>query len=255
MHLDQGLQTVNDICDVDPATLKQIYDKAARLIFSEQNRYGRLLGDRTAMLVKDKFNGIINEKGHQYLDQYSVVLPLVDIADFDAVETQLLAHFLSKMDFYYSEACHQLDAAKRSCQATNHGTVYLDADYQNAMRGWKAHIKRIVAKSKTYRMNTQPSIIYNFNGANARVNNNSLDVSTNVVNLSEDQLFSDLRKALNAVSDEASRNRLVEETKALEAQKDRPSRSSAYFKFIERAANHVTLFAPLIPALTQWVQQ
>lgn len=99
------------------------------------------------------------------------------------------------------------------------------------------------------------NITYHFHGHNARVNTNSVDGSVNVVNLSEAQLFTDLRKSLEAIPDAAVRQNLVQESQALEAEKEKPKRIAGYLKFIEHAANHVSLISPLLPALAQWAQQ
>lgn len=133
--------------------------------------------------------------------------------------------------------------------------IHLAQDYENASRGWNADIQIFVAKLKTARMSTQPTVVYNFHGANSRVNNNSVDSSVNVVTVSENQLFEDVKKALAALSDNEAKTRLTQEVETLQAQTEKPGRMAAYLKFIEHAANHLTVLSPFLPALAQWAGQ
>lgn len=255
MDLDKALRIVDDKCDVDLPRLKAQYHAAVQQKFGAQSARGLLLGNRTAVIVKDELNRLINEKGAQYLWHYAQVLPSMEADDYAALEAKLLQHFKAKLDYFYSEACHQLDTAKRQVQANDHGAIHLVQDYENASRGWNADIQILVARLKTARMSTQPTIIYNFHGANARVNNNSVDASVNVVTVSEKQLFDDVKKALATLSDMEAKARLTKEVETLQAQTEKPSRMAGYLKFIEHAANHLTVLSPFLPALAQWAGQ
>lgn len=254
MNLAKALQIVDDKCDVALPVLKRQYHDATQHKFGERSARGLLLSGGTLVIVKDEFNRMLVEKGTQYLQQYAVVLRATEIADFAALEVALQAHFRAKLDFFYSEACHQLYDAEQKLQMSASG-VHLEADYQNSLRGWMADISTLVAYLEKSSMKAQPNITYNFHGHNARVNTGSIDASVNVVNLSEGQLFADLRNSLEAIPDANARQSLVEESKTLEAEKEKPKRMAGYLKFIEHAANHVTLISPLLPALAQWAQQ
>jgi len=139
--------------------------------------------------------------------------------------------------------------------SNQHTVINLTEDYQNSSRCWNADIQLIIAKNKTSLMKAQPTVIYNFHGANARVNNNSSDSSTNVVTLSESQLFSDVKKALTEITDVEARTFLTKEVDALQQISDKPSRMDAYLKFIEHAANHMTILTPFLAAIAQWAGQ
>lgn len=255
MNLEQALQIVDDKADVELGRLKVQYHNAVQRKFGERQAKGLLQGNGTAVVVKDELNRLINEKGGHFLFHYAQVLPVIDVADFGALEARLLVHFKQKLDFFYSEACHQLDIAKRQLRADDGGSIHLSQDYQNASRGWNADIKLLVGHCKASRMKTQPTIIYNFHGANARVNNNSVDASVNVVNTSEPELFAELKKALATIADDSARERLTQEAEALQKLADKASRTAAYLKFIEHAANHLTVLTPFLPALAQWAGQ
>jgi hypothetical protein len=96
------------------------------------------------------------------------------------------------------------------------------------------------------------TIIYNLHGANARVNIQSHDQSTNVVNVSATDLFNELRKALSEkVQDEARRKELIRKVAELESTEGSPSYVEKYKEFMAVAADHITVIAPFIPALAQ----
>ncbi len=98
---------------------------------------------------------------------------------------------------------------------------------------------------------------FNVTGANARVNFGSIDNSTNIV--SEQHVFSNLRLAIEkGVADSKERIAILDALARLEkiANDDSGKRSSsdygaAYQNFITSAANHMTLIAPFIPALSK----
>lgn len=99
------------------------------------------------------------------------------------------------------------------------------------------------------------TIIYNLNGANSRVNNNSNDHSINVVNMSPTDLFDEIRNVLKeGISDEAELRSLREIVNEMENSQNTNSFNKTYTNFITRAANHMTLISPFIPALSQMVQ-
>ncbi|CAH0345727.1 hypothetical protein [Bacillus sp. CECT 9360] len=68
---------------------------------------------------------------------------------------------------------------------------------------------------------TEQTIIYNLYGANARINNNSTDHSINIVDMSPDDLFDELRKSLKEnINDEQEKAQLRELVNGLEGTKN-----------------------------------
>ncbi len=97
-----------------------------------------------------------------------------------------------------------------------------------------------------------PAIIYNLTGPNARVNIGSLDSSTNVVNVTEQTLFSQMHDAIESgIADERRRADLQELVRELEAEKGKPSFLQTYLVFVSAIADHASLIAPFLPALSQ----
>jgi hypothetical protein len=95
------------------------------------------------------------------------------------------------------------------------------------------------------------NLTFNLSGPNARVNFGSHDHSQNIV--SGDNVFVELReKVQTALSDSAERARLLALIENMEkSRNDRSAFTSAYQSFVSSAANHMTLIAPFLPAITQ----
>ena len=93
---------------------------------------------------------------------------------------------------------------------------------------------------------------FNVHGPNARVNIDSTDISTNIVN--QGIPFSELRKAIESgVADGVERATLLERLTNLEMATDRESGAKRYQAFIASAHHHVALIGPYLPALGHWV--
>jgi hypothetical protein len=88
-------------------------------------------------------------------------------------------------------------------------------------------------------------------GDNPRVNLNSTDNSTNVASVSCDLLFIQMKEKASSIADETERKAILTRLDELEGTQGSGGFLQAYQNFIASAANHVTLFGPLLPALTQ----
>jgi len=89
--------------------------------------------------------------------------------------------------------------------------------------------------------------VYHVSGNNARVLNNSVDHSSNVVNITNDKIFEELRALIEAKLPNTGLIPLVNE---MEQARGTSSFAAKYNTFIQSAANHMTLLAPFIPPLT-----
>ncbi|HEV2197156.1 MAG TPA: hypothetical protein VGR55_16345 [Candidatus Acidoferrum sp.] len=107
--------------------------------------------------------------------------------------------------------------------------------------------------------NPEPSkttIVYHVYGHNPRWNFNSKDNSVNTVTLTNEQLFSQLKQRIVAeVPQGEELTALLGRIDALEHAQNTPSFGQRYTEFIAAAANHMTLIAPFIPALTELLQK
>jgi hypothetical protein len=97
-----------------------------------------------------------------------------------------------------------------------------------------------------------PQLVYNVSGPNARINIQSTDLSTNIVNVESAALFDKLRNVIQeSVLDSEAVKHLSEQVDAMQAAAGTHAFAQAYQKFISVAADHLTLFLPFLPALTQ----
>jgi hypothetical protein len=129
----------------------------------------------------------------------------------------------------------------------------LDRGFYEGMHGIPDHYQADVRKTTAIpRTPATQTVIYNLHGANARVNIHSTDSSMNVVSVSADALFSELRKALErSVADETERRMLIKTIAELEAAEGTDGFIAKYAEFMSLAANHITVLAPFVPALSQ----
>ncbi|HBD7441757.1 TPA: hypothetical protein KKX83_002364 [Legionella pneumophila] len=97
----------------------------------------------------------------------------------------------------------------------------------------------------------KPEVIINqISGNNARININSIDNSTNIVG-DYNKLFSKMNQLIEEnIDSDDERERLRVLVSELKENVGKPNFKNAYDKFIEGAANHMTIFVPIISALS-----
>jgi hypothetical protein len=88
-------------------------------------------------------------------------------------------------------------------------------------------------------------------GPNSRINTNSTDNSVNVASVLSEKTFVHMREAAQSISDESERAKILSRLDDLESTRGSSGFLSAYQTFIATVADHMTVFAPFIPALAQ----
>lgn len=141
---------------------------------------------------------------------------------------------------------------KLSNSVVEHYTI-LDAGYYEGTRGIKSHYQSEVRKQTKIDPHVKPTqIVYNLIGPNARVNIQSVDASTNLVEIGPKELFSGLREVIEQnVQDMELHKKLQEKVNELEKTQGTTTFMLRYQEFMALAANHITVLAPFIPALSQ----
>jgi hypothetical protein len=136
-----------------------------------------------------------------------------------------------------------------------HYTI-LDAGFMQGTGGIKSHYQSVVRKQTKIDPLAQPSqIIYNLIGPNARVNIQSIDSSANLVEVEPAELFGRIREAIGqSVQDGKLLKKLQEKVTELEKAQGTTGFMARYQEFMALAANHMTLLAPFIPALSQMLR-
>ena len=85
----------------------------------------------------------------------------------------------------------------------------------------------------------------------AHINLNSTDKSTSVINGQTEDMFSQIRDLIRgSLADSDDSNLLLEKVEDMERSRDSGDFTEAYKNFIAVAANHMTVFAPVLPILT-----
>lgn len=125
-----------------------------------------------------------------------------------------------------------------------------DPGYRGPFSGIAAHYQVKVHRAGTERSPLRGAT-YNVTGPNARVNINSHDHSTNTVTFEPAPVFADLRQSvLEAVAEEGERAKLLAGIEAMEDGHRTHAFVNRYKDFIALAANHMTIVAPFLPALS-----
>jgi hypothetical protein len=92
--------------------------------------------------------------------------------------------------------------------------------------------------------------VYNIRGHNARVNNGSIDNSTNTVHEAGADVFEAIARVLREqMPDSPSRTEVLALVSEMQKTKGTPSFGQVYVRFMAGAADHMTVLAPLLGAL------
>lgn len=97
-------------------------------------------------------------------------------------------------------------------------------------------------------------IINNITNGNANINSTDNSVRNTNISYNDAKLFEKMLEVASNITEE-NRNDIVMAIEDMKNNYNKPSLKEKYYKFIEVAANHMTLFAPFIPALTEMAKQ
>jgi hypothetical protein len=100
----------------------------------------------------------------------------------------------------------------------------------------------------------RPVVNWNLSGPNVRVNIGSEDSSVNIVTLSTAEVFGELREIVSKDVPEQDREALLAKIAEMVKSQGTPSFLECYREFIALAANHLTVLAPVLPALAQMLR-
>ena len=132
----------------------------------------------------------------------------------------------------------------------------LDTGFHQGLHKIPASFQMKVRKETNVRNDQVGSVIYNLYGAQARVNVQSTDNSINTYNAGATAIFNDLRQQISQnITSEPERDTLLMRVDEMELAHQTGGFLEKYQAFIASAADHITIIAPLIPALTQLLQR
>ncbi|RKD94140.1 hypothetical protein [Marinifilum flexuosum] len=132
--------------------------------------------------------------------------------------------------------------------------VVIDKGYYSKFGSIPAHYEVKVRKECSIPEDKYQSIvnIYNVNGINSRVNINSIDNSSNIYN-DPSLLFEEIKQTLESIAEKEIQETSLQLLEDLKNTHNTPDFIGNYQKFISTLANHMTIIAPFIPALTQLI--
>ncbi len=129
-----------------------------------------------------------------------------------------------------------------------------DRGFFSSIGGIEAHYQVSVRKESSQKKPTNQSIVYNLNGPNVRFNINSHDSSVNIANLTPENLFEELKNVIKKELSEANEsNKLLNLIDELKDSIGKKNFIYKYQEFLSLVADHITIFAPFLPALSQLI--
>lgn len=133
--------------------------------------------------------------------------------------------------------------------------LVLDRGFHSKFHGIPGHYQIKVRKEGSIKEEKYSSMIniYNANGLNSRININSTDNSITYINDTE-LLFNELKKNLENITENEIKQKALQILGDLKNTKNTSEFLSEYQSFISLLANHMTIIAPFIPALTELIK-
>ncbi|OZI28906.1 hypothetical protein CEG14_23570 [Bordetella genomosp. 1] len=128
----------------------------------------------------------------------------------------------------------------------------IDPGFHEAFHGIEAHYQMSVRKLGLPEAKQRiESIIYNITGHNARINNHSVDKSTNVITIGADfrDYIDGLRQVVQSLTDAKQKQDALEIVNAVEAQLASPKPSKTVVSTLLNALPHVASIATLASAI------
>jgi hypothetical protein len=127
--------------------------------------------------------------------------------------------------------------------------IVLDNGFKTSWQVFPERYECVVKKTTSIDIFQATSVVYNLNGHNTRVYNDSIDNSKNIININNSELFDSL---IRTIKDQVSDNsELINFVREMEKNQGKSGFVKSYQDFISSAANHMTILAPYLPALTQ----
>jgi len=121
---------------------------------------------------------------------------------------------------------------------------------------WHEQISYIIGRYKSYMdssmdKKTEQTNIYNVSGINTRLNIGSNDSSVNIAETKQKEVFDQLKEVLSQIESESDKKNIEDSIKTMESSYGTENFVKAYQNFMSFIANHITVFAPILPALSK----
>lgn len=127
----------------------------------------------------------------------------------------------------------------------------IDRGFYKETRGLAAHYQVAVQKLSCNKHKTGNNYTYNINNSSGKVNVNSVDNSINVtLSENDEKLFLTLKELASGLNNNED---IIDSINSMRENVGAPNFASKYNDFIQKVANHMTIFAPFIPILTNYL--
>jgi hypothetical protein len=169
--------------------------------------------------------------------------------------------FVQDSEIYFFEVHHPVSTGDKIVRELPNGMKETyeveNAEYEKGLPPdlppcYKLHVRK--EDDQTRNKTLSSTNIFNVKGDFSRVNFQSLDNSVNIQDRPE-TVFDQARQKLHAgIEDQVLLKELLEHLRLMEDARSQPKWAAAYSNFIEGVANHMTIIAPLLPALAETVK-
>ena len=169
--------------------------------------------------------------------------------------------FVQDSEIYFFEVHHPVSTGDKIVRELPNGMKETyeveNAEYEKGLPPdlppcYKLHVRK--EDDQTRNKTLSSTNIFNVKGDFSRVNFQSLDNSVNIQDRPE-TVFDQARQKLHAgIEDQVLLKELLEHLRLMEDARSQPKWVAAYSNFIEGVANHMTIIAPLLPALAETVK-
>lgn len=132
--------------------------------------------------------------------------------------------------------------------------LILETGYHAGLGGIPASYQSKVRKQTAIDPAPHSAPVYNLIGSNSRVNIHSSDHSVNIVDVESIELFQNLREVAESIDDSGMSHTLCKKIEEMGAAQGKSEFLGKYQEFMALAANHMTVFAPFLPALAQMLR-
>ena len=179
------------------------------------------------------------------------IIKILDLAERhelpDSIEDNSVVQLAMISELYKDGCLRGMDGSSKD------GQRYRDLRITGAGR---AYLKRLKQEQQGEGNKLAGDVVYNLIGPNARVNIQSFDGSSNIAHGEPTELFDKLRQFIpQSIADPSVAFELAKKVDELQQTKGTSQFVATYQDFIALAANHVTILAPFLPALSQMLTQ
>jgi hypothetical protein len=161
--------------------------------------------------------------------------------------SQVLFQFPEPLDFK-AGAVLQAKGSRDYWRVTDTEDIVEEDKFIN----FEARVEKINVSGQPTRPSLKGGPTYNLHGTHARVNIQSQDSSINISHQVTENVFADMRQVIQThIENEEERTVILNKLSEMEEAKGSPNFTDKYREFISSAANHMSVLAPFIPALSQ----